>query len=159
MSERIIGAGTMEFRLDIPDGYERLSDEETAKLIRTSDECCCFMDKERGYSVTVTSKDTGRESDMNIDAVMHIYSDMCRRSVPGFSNPSMGKKVIGGKQFGALQFCSTTADRDIFDLLFVTMDKTTQIVITMQCTLKDFMKAKPEFMKMIDTAKITAGKQ
>lgn len=145
------------FKLEVPEGYKELSEEEVSKLMPGVKYICCYRDDDTQRFISVTSAKMPEDNKYGVEDLLSEYMNAYSRTVPGFSSANTAVKVINGKQFGGIQYNSTTLDLDLFNYTFITLDDDCQVVVTMQSRLQDFVGAQPEFLKIIDSARITAA--
>lgn len=154
MSIQTIESKSSILELDLPDTFEKMSEETVAKVLKNVENTQFFRDKDRGFMITVTDKVLSGVENINIDTALNAYCISYGRTVAGFRSPYMGKKEINGLLFGVLGFYSTTLTADHFNLLFITLIDGVEVTVTMQSRLQDFMFSKKEFLSIINTAKV-----
>lgn len=153
MSKQCIETQNHILKLDIPDTYESISAQEAGVAEITSD-THFFRDEDRSCMISVTEKDFSAFENIDLDTIMSSFYNDLSRITPGFKLPFMGKKEINGIIYGALGFYSTTLTTDELNLLFVTLSGNNGIIITMNSLMQSMLWTRPEFLKIMDSAKL-----
>lgn len=141
--------------LEMPDSYNAVPEDKMKMVLKTNDNIFGYLSASKGYLITVADKVLDKSLGADVDSLLNTYCQTYRRTIPGFSDPVLGKREISGTMFGALHFRSTTAKEDYYTITFITLVDDVEIVINMQSRFIQFGPAYDEFMRIINSALVT----
>lgn len=110
--------------INLPQEFIEMSDEEVSKTNNfTSKMDYVFQDKSKEAYIGIVAKQLNSQDMVNvtIDDILNSYNYTYKRVVPNYDHVSMGKREIDGKMFGGLQYSSTTLNKDLINMLFITI--------------------------------------
>ena len=142
-------------RLNIPDEFSIMSDEEAKHFFQNTTPDILYGIEDKKAFISITKTDIKIEDD-NIDSRLAQYYELYRRSVANFSNGKLAKRTLNnGKPIGAFHYTSTSAERNLLNFFVLFPLDDNEVVMTMHCSAEDSPILGGKFMQVANTIPVT----